>query len=107
MTLKLSEGKLNEPIAAKTRIGWTLYGPSSSGNVESFNAHICDGDLHNLVKESFNLDSIGVVRSEASLIPSSEREALNMLNELTKRKGDRFESGLLWRFPSAPYYLTH
>lgn len=100
-TLGLAEGKLLEPIAAKTKIGWTLYGPSSTGNSESVNVHICDGDLHNLVKESFNLDSIGIVRTEKCLIPFSERKALDMLNQFTKRSGDRFESGLLWRFPNA------
>lgn len=96
-TLKLSEGKLNEPIAAKTKIGWTLYGPSNNGSNESLNAHICDGDLHKLVKESFNLDSIGVIRSESSLMPSSEKKALDMLKAFTKRKENRFESCLLWR----------
>lgn len=96
-TIISAEGKLNQPIAAKTKIGWTMYGPSVMGTSDTFSAHICDGDLHNLVKEHFNLESIGVVRTERSSLPSSEKRALELLSTLSIRKGDRFESGLLWR----------
>lgn len=99
--MKISEGRLNEPIAVKTRIGWTLYGPSKFGSADSFNAQICEGDLHSLVKEHFSLESIGVVKSEKVAMPLSEKRALEILERFTVRKGDRFESALLWRYPKA------
>ncbi|XP_030381727.1 uncharacterized protein LOC115629406 [Scaptodrosophila lebanonensis] len=53
------EGKWNEPIASKCFLGWSTQGSTTSQRFVSM--HHCDckwQELHDEVKESFNLDNI-------------------------------------------------
>ncbi|XP_038116718.1 uncharacterized protein LOC119768950 [Culex quinquefasciatus] len=104
-TLNLREGELGDPLASKTRLGWTIYGSSSDGQrTANFTLHVCncredqhaDQELHDLVKRHFTVESIGVSADKG---PESEEDkrARRILEETTKRVGDRFETGLLWR----------
>ncbi|XP_062717285.1 uncharacterized protein LOC134292262 [Aedes albopictus] len=99
--LKIREGNPQEPIAAKTRLGWTIYGsvPDSSKNALTF--HICscesDSSLHELVKQYFSVESLGVKIVDG--LQSREIQRANrILESSTKRIGQRYETGLLWRF---------
>ncbi|XP_052562663.1 uncharacterized protein LOC120431010 [Culex pipiens pallens] len=101
LPLKCRTGRGNEPVAAKTKLGWTVFGSTAvSDSAHSF--HVCDctkdGDLHELVKEFFAFESLGVTNSP---LPESVEEirAKAILNDTTKKCADgHFETGLLWRY---------
>lgn len=107
-TRKGREGKLNEPIASKTKLGWTIYGPSelpgtaNGYNYQSF--HSCfssqehDTMLHQEIKNYFSLDSMGICKPENILKSSDDRRAESLLRSLTRYKDCRYETGLLWKF---------
>ncbi|XP_058816425.1 uncharacterized protein LOC131679707 [Topomyia yanbarensis] len=106
---KSREGKTKEPVAVKTCLGWCVYGyvahiSSSTGVVNNHMLDICscnqeNGDyLHKAMKEYFSLDSMGVVKSGKVLMSTEDERALQMLDTLTHRKGDKYESGLLWKY---------
>ncbi|GBP02981.1 hypothetical protein EVAR_69129_1 [Eumeta japonica] len=60
--LKIREGPWNQPIATKTRLGWSIQGNSGHPNQEEWlNIHHCDcekryNELHNMVKKNFNIE---------------------------------------------------
>lgn len=71
IVLQCREGTIEQPIAIKTRLGWTVCGGSDGENtpnmvhysfhVGSRNDH-SDEDLHQAMKEYFALDSLGVAK---------------------------------------------
>ncbi|XP_062554097.1 uncharacterized protein LOC134219387 [Armigeres subalbatus] len=103
LTLKKREGKYCEPVAAKTRLGWTIYG--KAGLPGSPNHHLLhigsrssDQQLHDTVKDFFSTESVGV-----ALIPQIEaeedRRSREILEKTTIRTvSGRFQTGLLWKF---------
>ncbi|XP_062704459.1 uncharacterized protein LOC134286801 [Aedes albopictus] len=105
-TLSLREGQLDDPLASKTRLGWSVYGYFAEGEkATNFTLHVCecrqeyqvDQDLHNLVQQHFSIESVGVSADKG---PESEEDkrARRILEETTKRVSNRFETGLLWRY---------
>ncbi|XP_058122772.1 uncharacterized protein LOC131293707 [Anopheles ziemanni] len=103
------EGKANQPIATKTRLGWIVYGPCSSFHptVEKTVLHhsinICpcadqsDDKLHSAVKEFFAIESLGISSTTRALHSKDDERALEILKRETRIEGSRFETGLLWR----------
>ncbi|XP_055622739.1 uncharacterized protein LOC129766247 [Toxorhynchites rutilus septentrionalis] len=107
LVLKSREGGPNQPLAVKTRLGWTVCGGANENdtpNLVHSIFHICpcenrsDDDLHQAMKRYFSLDSLGVVKSGTSLLSRDEQRAQSLLQSLTKFTGTRFETGLLWRY---------
>ncbi|XP_053686362.1 uncharacterized protein LOC128735909 [Sabethes cyaneus] len=101
LPLKVKEGNINEPVAMKTRLGWCVFGGSGSHSSPTLNFHVCacepDRELHELVKNYFVLDDVGT--EPAIKVSSAEdRRAERLLDETTLRVGERFETGLLWRY---------
>ncbi|XP_029717444.2 uncharacterized protein LOC115260593 [Aedes albopictus] len=101
-TQQIREGRVGEPIAAKTRLGWAIYGSMPNGtNFASCNLHICgcdsDNSLHELVKQYFTVDNVGVAvdRSPES---DEDKRARTLLEQTTRRVEGGFETGLLWRY---------
>lgn len=103
-SLKIREGRVNEPVAAKTRLGWSVYGNNNRNSVKtnSQHVHLCkqssDDSLHQLVQNFFCVDGCGTV---ATKIIESEKDqrARKILEQSTKRTSSgRFETGLLWRY---------
>ncbi|XP_065078771.1 uncharacterized protein LOC135701764 [Ochlerotatus camptorhynchus] len=102
-TAKIREGKEQEPIAAKTRIGWVVCG-CLRGEENQFlhrQMHICaeltELDLHNYVREFFSVESIGVAVAP-NLEGKDDQRARLILEGTTIRKTDgKFETGLLWK----------
>ncbi|XP_053691213.1 uncharacterized protein LOC128739741 [Sabethes cyaneus] len=104
------EGGKVEPIAARTRLGWIVFGPCSKASQPSTNFtahhsfHVCpccerrDADLHGLVKAYMSLDSTGVTSSVKPLLSKDDERAEQLLRSLTCVKGKRMETGLLWRY---------
>ncbi|XP_058817070.1 uncharacterized protein LOC131680369 [Topomyia yanbarensis] len=106
---KSRKGKTKEPVAVKTCLGWCVYGyiEQSSSSTSVVNHHMLDiypcnqencEYLHKAMKEYFPLDSMGAVKPEKFLVSTEDARALQMLDTLTPRKGDRYESGLLWKY---------
>ncbi|XP_062711976.1 uncharacterized protein LOC115267455 [Aedes albopictus] len=97
-----------EPIAVRTKLGWTVYGPrqttsSAAGNYLGYHQQITNEDLHELLKSHYALEeSVVAIPQETA----EEKRAREILERTTKRVGDRFETGLLWktddpRFPDS------
>ncbi|XP_058446466.1 uncharacterized protein LOC131427358 [Malaya genurostris] len=101
LTQKKRERRFDEPVAAKTRLGWTVFGRMGEGPNTNTSLHICacskDRELHDLVRGFLETETLGV-----GTIPPPESEedqrAKHILRETTTRTVDgRFESGLLWK----------
>ncbi|XP_039451578.1 uncharacterized protein LOC120430530 [Culex pipiens pallens] len=107
---KSREGKEGEPIAVKTRLGWTVYG-GSSNPVREDNAyptyHVCecnppfDESLHQAVKNFFSIESLGIYKPDKLKVSKQEERAQTLLRKLTRLDGERYETGLLWRYDNA------
>ncbi|XP_049294136.1 uncharacterized protein LOC125769445 [Anopheles funestus] len=106
--LKTIEGRVNEPVATKTRLGWVLSGcdSSSMSNTSSIlachRAHVCDcqdidARIDLALKGSFALEEPRCKGKIKSLSNDDERASI-MLSENTKLRGERYATGLLWRY---------
>ncbi|XP_065080970.1 uncharacterized protein LOC135703620 [Ochlerotatus camptorhynchus] len=104
-------GRPDEPIAVKSKLGWTIYGPTHASHPETgiVGHHSCDivsnEDLHDLLRSHYALDESMI---SVALLPESsdDKRAKEILNSTTVRIGNRFETGLLWseddpRFPDS------
>ncbi|XP_055523268.1 uncharacterized protein LOC129717408 [Wyeomyia smithii] len=101
---KSREGKIGDPIAVKTNLGWTVYGgwtTENASNIVSHSYHICTctgdnvRDLNQTVKDYFSLDSLVVKPSQTRLSKNDER-AMLLLESRTRFDGQHYETGLLW-----------
>lgn len=111
LALKCREGKPDDPVAIKTRLGWTVCGGGSSQSatnlvhsvyhIESCEGHCnVDEDLHQALKNYFTLDSLGIMNPSKTLLSTDDQRAQSLLQSLTKFTGERYETGLLWRYDS-------
>ncbi|XP_062704467.1 uncharacterized protein LOC134286808 [Aedes albopictus] len=95
-------GKPNEPIAVRSKMGWTIYGSEKRRPTAQtyLNLHsvtpVSNQDLHDLIREQYVLEEAPTA-SYAIPEPAEEKRAREILESTTKRVGDRFETGLLWR----------
>ncbi|XP_062557946.1 uncharacterized protein LOC134222813 [Armigeres subalbatus] len=75
IALKCREGKPNDPVAIKTRLGWTVCGAGTAESAtspvhsvyhigSSENYRQSDDDLHQTIKEYFALDSMGIMKPQ-------------------------------------------
>lgn len=109
--LKVREGSWHQPIASKTRLGWTLQGCSSNRAKEfRMNIHACDcqqkyNELHEIVKEFFTLESV----RPTQLFSSDDKKAISILEQTCKKVNEHYEVGLLWRNQNTqlPHSYTH
>ncbi|XP_058128532.1 uncharacterized protein LOC131292812 [Anopheles ziemanni] len=105
--IKTREGKKDEPTAAKTRLGWVVYGPCDKtiaarrGGMASFHICTCNGAsddaLDSAFRQFFTLESMGILPSAGPLRSKDDEKALAILAEKTKLQGARYETGLLWK----------
>ncbi|XP_055604397.1 uncharacterized protein LOC129752651 [Uranotaenia lowii] len=102
--LRRREGSSDAPIATKSRLGWTIHGPifehTKSG--PQYNFHLCQCStkletLHDLVKQSFTVENLGISFRGTSE-SDEDRRARNILEATTRRVGQRFETGLLFKY---------
>ncbi|XP_062705798.1 uncharacterized protein LOC134287620 [Aedes albopictus] len=101
--LKIREGGWSQPIAAKCRLGWSIYGcsPSEVGPV-TCGFHIGgwtnqEQELNQLVRSYVALDNSGIISPTAHLESDEERRAREILEATTRRTSTGFETGLLWK----------
>lgn len=106
VSLETIEGRENEPIVCKTRLGWVVQGPTfkddESSESQTFSVNMCvcqshDNELHQLVKDYFTMENLGVKISDLVLESKEMQRAKHILNTTTVKKGDRYETGLLWK----------
>lgn len=89
--------------AARTKLGWVAHGCKGAyPKLRNFcSVRVVtgmdreDARLHELVKEYFSLESLGI-RLEGRTTASEDR-IRRILNQTTRFVGDRWETGLLWR----------
>ncbi|XP_062538728.1 uncharacterized protein LOC134207003 [Armigeres subalbatus] len=102
--LKHREGNANEPVAAKTRLGWVVFGRAGLTDrvLPHRVLHVCtrqqDADLDELVKQFFSTESVGI----SALTPiesADEKRARDILQRTTVRTlSGRYQTGLLWKY---------
>ncbi|XP_062541472.1 uncharacterized protein LOC134209507 [Armigeres subalbatus] len=98
-------GKPGEPVAVLCKLGWTVYDPRTNvvGNVHFLGHHRCaceecnqvDKRLDDAIKQHYQLEEVGV--SPIRLESKEDRRAREILEKTTRRVGQRFETGLLWK----------
>ncbi|XP_065092537.1 uncharacterized protein LOC135713357 [Ochlerotatus camptorhynchus] len=107
--LESREGAEHEPIAAKTRLGWMVYGTCPSGgracsNTAPHSFHMChhsseaDVELNSVVKDHFALENLGIAKLEKLLLSTEDERSAKMMRSVTKFENGRFRTGLLWKF---------
>ncbi|XP_062713903.1 uncharacterized protein LOC134290730 [Aedes albopictus] len=103
LPLKTREGCPSGPVAARTRLGWTVFGSVGDSKMDSRSPllHICksveDIKLHDLVKGYFAAENLAV---SVACGPEAEedRRAKEILRRTTVKRADgHYETGLLWR----------
>ncbi|XP_062537760.1 uncharacterized protein LOC134206081 [Armigeres subalbatus] len=95
-------GRPEEPIAVRSKLGWSVYGPTGSENANNgiVGYHSCslvsNQELHDLLKSHYTLEESGI---SIALLPEpkEDRRAKEILKKTTRRIGHRFETGLLWK----------
>lgn len=102
LTRKAIEGPTNSPILSWSYLGWTMHGRCAKFNErvdENFTLTSFEYDtLHNLVKESFQTDNYGeTLFNEPEITSTEDKRAISILEETTKKVGDHYETGLLWK----------
>ncbi|KAJ6636921.1 hypothetical protein Bhyg_09646, partial [Pseudolycoriella hygida] len=109
--LEIVEGTFSQPIVCKSRIGWSIHGRTNERTTNSVSQninihrtkcpcqHTADEAIHQLVKNYFSLENLGVTYNKDLQFCSKEDErALDILTKHTKRIGNRFETALLWKY---------
>lgn len=106
---EVREGTWDEPAATKTRLGWIVHGQRQtrqSSNVHQ-HLHVCncypDAVLHDQVKAFFSLENFGVRAPEMALESSDMKRARKIMNSTTVRSGNRYETGLIWKFDEVKF----
>ncbi|XP_054087075.1 uncharacterized protein LOC128921986 [Zeugodacus cucurbitae] len=103
--IKSLYGAENEPIAEKSKLGWTLKGLTPDPYVDTIHHvyHICDcsatAELLEITKSYICLDNLGVSTKPVVIISTEDEAALEQLQNHTIRIGSHFETSLLWKHP--------
>ncbi|XP_053692317.1 uncharacterized protein LOC128740775 [Sabethes cyaneus] len=107
--LKLREGGQTHPVAAKCRLGWSVYGyvPNKSSQSALLGFHMGtvsdrDHELNEQLRDYFTLEDAGVTDSCQIVESADEKRAVQLLQETTRRTptGPNYETGLLWNTDS-------
>lgn len=106
VSLETVEGEWTQPIVCRTRLGWVVQGPNdqylpnsyaSKHGVNMCECQMVDNVLHQMVKEFFSLENFGVKVSNVAMESTDIIRARKLLDSTIVKRGDRFESALLWR----------
>lgn len=99
--IEVIEGELHDPVAIRTRLGWTVFGNSDTLNREEHcvNMHSFEtSKLHELVDRYFSLENIGIQRPTQIVESNEDARARKILKATISQNIDgRYEVGLLWR----------
>ncbi|XP_058828571.1 uncharacterized protein LOC131688382 [Topomyia yanbarensis] len=100
--LKVRQGQPGEPIAAKCRLGWGIYGCVANATNALVNFHIAavtdpDRLLNEQLRDYFTLDTMATVNPVQNIESEEDQRARRLLKDTTRRTGSGFETGLLWK----------
>lgn len=106
--LETVEGSVEQPIATRSRLGWTVEGPWSTGvehddQTFSCHVHLCDCEptndeqLHTLIKSFYEHDHLPDV-SKKEPFSMNDRKDLETLQRTVKYVNGRYQTGLLWKY---------
>ena len=102
--LFVREGRWQEPVATKTRLGWVIHGVSEIRHQPALthrSYHMCEckveNDLHKLVTEFFSLENFGI-KASLAMESNDDKRAKEILESSTKKTEKSYETGLLWRY---------
>lgn len=92
-------GGIGEPMAAKTRLGWAIYGENNVVGSVNFHVMTCscsnEQNLDEMMKQYFKVKQI---RIGTEVLESAEnKQAREILERTTVQVEGRYETGLLWR----------
>ena len=99
--LEVKRGKLNEPIAIKSCIGWSILGdcpsvPSSTPvQVNVINGE--DVTLSDQLKEFWRVESYGTSKCETKPLSVEDQRAMNLISTSIHKHDGHYEMGLLWK----------
>ncbi|XP_043069582.1 uncharacterized protein [Drosophila bipectinata] len=107
--LRTKEGATEEPIAEKTRLGWTIKGRSSNSvgdditpNYHVFHICACEADenkeILRLLEQCMWSDGGPRPEMNSKSVSNDDQLAIQQLEKNTKRINGRFKTGLLWRY---------
>lgn len=100
--LRVKEGDINEPIAIKTRIGWTVSGITNPERkpLNTLNVHHCvhqlSNDDHQLLRVTYDSKDLDPYDNQGRPIgkPSSSLKAIQSNSKLAKFQQDRFQTSM-------------
>ncbi|XP_062534847.1 uncharacterized protein LOC134204027 [Armigeres subalbatus] len=101
------EGKFHEPIATKTRLGWSIYGGGDVGDsvVNHHTVEICpcqqrsEDSMQQMVRNYFSLDALGIYKPDKLLEAGPDQRAREILqSKVSQTETGRYEVSLLWKF---------
>ncbi|KAL0871044.1 hypothetical protein ABMA27_004850 [Loxostege sticticalis] len=106
---KLLTGKRHEPAASLTRLGWVIHGLAPSRVIRDSDTvlyvdskcraerstKLLDDELHSMVKEYFEIDSLGIVKKARE--NPDETRAIESFKSTVKNVDKRYKVGLPWR----------
>ncbi|XP_055590700.1 uncharacterized protein LOC129742784 [Uranotaenia lowii] len=99
--LKAREGGAGDPTAVRTRLGWCVYGGTRDDQTPTISYHVCECQdetpFDEAAKRFFAVEEEGT-KVFQPIVSDEDKRAIKILKDTTKRVGDRFESGLLWRY---------
>ncbi|OXA55241.1 Pro-Pol polyprotein [Folsomia candida] len=91
----------NEPVAVRTPLGWMIMGRLGQFRQQQshtmFSMSEADSSLHQMVKEYFTIESLGVSASPAKPRSTEDQRAQQQLDSSLRRVPNGWEVGLLWR----------
>ncbi|XP_062707477.1 uncharacterized protein LOC134288004 [Aedes albopictus] len=103
--LKGREGKPNEPIATKTRLGWVLHGGCDGTDlllayhgVQCGCSETSDDFLEQTIREYFSLEGLGVTKQDKPLFSKEDQRALEILHKIVQTDNGQYETRLLWKY---------
>lgn len=92
-------GDINEPIATRSHLGWTIYGPKYGTNPNQFIGQH-DGstnqELHDMIQSFFKVEESGITVQQLP-VSATDARALALLESTTIRINGHYETGLLWK----------
>ncbi|XP_062557344.1 uncharacterized protein LOC134222218 [Armigeres subalbatus] len=88
-----------KPIAVRCKLRWTAYGPrqattTTTGGFLGYHQRISNEDLHDILKRHYALEESIVKVNHESI---EDQRARLIMEQTTRRVGDRYETGLLWK----------
>lgn len=101
---EVREGKWNEPIGTRTRLGWVIHGKQNEQTADAnthFSCHVCEcnanDDLNKLMREFQSTEAFGVKTVERLIEAKDDIRAWQILKDTTKKIDTQYETGLLWK----------